>query len=171
MLILSWVPCRRNNSDKKKPRKIGSQSLAIDFGIPWSLMISLANNLATILAVYGCHSPKKCAYLVNRSTTTSIASFPWERGNPIMKFRKISSHTQVEIDNSWRRPAGETASYFCVWHTKHCHRFLYLLHHPKPVWIRGDAVVSAKGSWVPTQRRGIVFFYQFRNPPWKRWNN
>jgi hypothetical protein len=46
-LVQSLVPVRRNNSVHMLLVKMGSQSLTIDIGMPWSRMMPLKNALAT----------------------------------------------------------------------------------------------------------------------------
>jgi hypothetical protein len=51
------------------------------------------NVSATNLVVYGWERAKKCAYLLNMSTTTRIEVLPAEEGRPSMKSTVMSSQT------------------------------------------------------------------------------
>ena len=53
---------------------------------------------------------KKCANLVNLSTTTKMVSFPYALGNPPMKSIDMSDHTSVGIGRGWSNSAGAKVS-------------------------------------------------------------
>jgi hypothetical protein len=62
------MPDRRKISVQNVLVKTGSQSLTMELGMPWSLMMLLKKTLATETAVYGLPSGMKWAYLEKWST-------------------------------------------------------------------------------------------------------
>jgi hypothetical protein len=52
---------------------------------------------------------KKCANLVNRSTTTYIQSLPWTFGNPVIKSIDMLSHFCSRMGNGCSNPADGSA--------------------------------------------------------------
>jgi hypothetical protein len=67
--------------------------------MPCSYAMLSKKTRATVVAVYGCASETKCAYLEKRSTTVSTTVLPLTRGKPSMKFIATSAH----IDNGTSR--------------------------------------------------------------------
>jgi hypothetical protein len=71
--------------------------------MPCSYAMLSKKTRATVVAVYGCASEAKCAYLekrsTKRSTTVSTTVLPLTRGKPSMKFIATSAH----IDNGTSR--------------------------------------------------------------------
>lgn len=53
--------------------------------------MSFTNTSGSILAEQGWNKPKKWAYFDSLSTTTKIASIPWEGGKSVIKCMEISS--------------------------------------------------------------------------------
>lgn len=75
-MSLSFVPDMAKNSCQNLLTNIGSQSLIMDMGIPCNLTIFSTNFSTKILAVKGCVSVMKWAYLLSRSTNTKMVSLP-----------------------------------------------------------------------------------------------
>ncbi len=57
--------------------------------------------------------------LVNRSITTQITLYPEDKGKPSMKSIEMLSQGRTGIGRGWSNPAGETFSYFTLWHVSH----------------------------------------------------
>ena len=114
MLNLRAVPCRRKISLQNLLRKSLSRSKTMERGMPWSLTTSRTKAAATVIAVKGCLSPIKWAYLLNLSTTTKMVSLPSDFGNPSMKSKDISYQTCCGIDRGCNRPLRDKVEYlFC----------------------------------------------------------
>jgi len=64
------------------------------------------------MAVYGCASDLKWAYLLNLSTTKSMTLLPIDLGSPSMKSMDMSSHTLPRICIGCNRPGYGEESHF-----------------------------------------------------------
>ena len=106
MLRLIFVPTSSNRSFQKELVKLLSQSLIIVLGKPCSLNTSLKNNAANSLDDIVEVTVKKCANLVNLSTTTYVLSFPLTFGSLVMKTMETLSHFGSGIGIGWRSPVG-----------------------------------------------------------------
>ena len=92
MLGVKAIPTNLNNSCQKVLINQLSLSLTMVLGKPCSLNISLKNKYATFAALKSMEMEKKCANLVNLSTTTKIQSLSYALGNPVMKSIEMLSH-------------------------------------------------------------------------------
>ena len=99
---------------------LGSLSLTIDTGTPWSLMISTTYNLAYLSVEYVTLTGRKCADLVNQSIITQIESKPRVHlGNPTTKSMVMCSHFYTEIGRLCNKPVGLWCSILTYWQVKH----------------------------------------------------
>jgi hypothetical protein len=92
VLGVKVVPTILNNSYQKVLINRLSLSLTTVLGRPCSLKISLKNNSATCASLKSVAMEKKCANLVNLSTTMKIQSLPYALDNPVMKSMEMLSH-------------------------------------------------------------------------------
>jgi hypothetical protein len=97
VLGVKAVPTNLNNSCQKVLINRLSLSLTMVLGKPCSLKISLKNKSATCVALKSLAMEKKCANLVNLSTTTKIQSLPYALGNLVMKSIEMLSHLCSEV--------------------------------------------------------------------------
>jgi hypothetical protein len=104
------VPTNLNNSCQKVLINRISMSLTMGLGNPWSLKTSLKNTYATYAALKSMAMEKKCANLVNLSTTLKIQSFPCALGNHVMKSMKILSHLCFGMVKGFNSPTGWVCS-------------------------------------------------------------
>jgi hypothetical protein len=65
-----------------------------------------------VRAENGCDNGMKCTYLVNKSTTTSMQSKRWDRGNPSIKSIEIVCHTTLGTRKGWSNPGKWAQSGF-----------------------------------------------------------
>ena len=93
MLKLRVVLCTLKSSVQNLLRKILSRSETKERGMPWRQIISQIKMVTTVIVVKGRINLIKCAYLLERSTTTKMVSQPPIFGKPSIKSIKISSHT------------------------------------------------------------------------------
>jgi hypothetical protein len=120
LLCSSWREIDRGrNWERRREVKTGSQSLTIVLRMPCSLTMASKKTCATVVAVYGWPSGRKCAALENRSTTVRIADFPLTVGNPSTKLMAMSTPTVVGMSSGCKRPVGCSCSILLRWQTKH----------------------------------------------------
>jgi hypothetical protein len=96
-----------------------SLSLTMVLGKPCSLKISLKNKSATCVALKSVAMEKKCANLVNLSTTTKIQSFPYALCNPVMKSIEMFSHLCSGKGRGHNNPVGCVCSSLFTWQVVH----------------------------------------------------
>jgi hypothetical protein len=94
------------SSDQNWLVNIGSRSLIMESGIPWSLTTVLKIALAADVAIYGCPGVMKWADFENLSTTVRMIDFPLTRGNPLMKSIVTSTQIIDDMPSGCRRPVG-----------------------------------------------------------------
>jgi hypothetical protein len=92
VLGVKVVSTNLNNSCQKVLMNRLSLSLTMILGKPCILKNSLKKKYATYVALKYVAMEKKCANLVNLSTTTKIKSLPCAFGNPVMKSIEMLSH-------------------------------------------------------------------------------
>jgi hypothetical protein len=102
----SGRPTILNNSCQKVLMNRLSLSLTMVLGKPCSLKTSLKNNYATCAALKSVAMEKKCANLVNLSTTTKIQYLPCALGNPVLKSIDMLSHLCSGMGRGYNNPAG-----------------------------------------------------------------
>lgn len=157
MLIFKAVPCNLNNSFQKWLIKVGSLSLTIDIGTPCNRIISLTKISAIDLADYGCLITIKCPYLLNLSTTTSIASNPVDFGKPTIKSMLISSQIALGIGKGCSKPAREDAWYLLLWYTWHATTNSDFSLHSYPIKRLSDSSISSVYTRLPSHRITMKF--------------
>ncbi len=92
MLILSFDPIRFHKARQNLLVNFGSRSETMSFGRPWCLKMWEKNNLPVSWAVASSFVGMKCTILLNRSTTTMMASNPLDGGKLTMKSMDTLSH-------------------------------------------------------------------------------
>jgi hypothetical protein len=119
VLGVKVVPTNLNNSCQKVLMNRLSLSLTMVLGNPCSLKTSLKKKSATCVALKSVAMEKKCANLVNLSTTTKIQSFPCALDNPMMKSIEILSHLCSGMGECCNRPTGWVCSSLFSWQVVH----------------------------------------------------
>lgn len=124
MLFLNLVPWMVKNSFQNKLTKI------VSIWHKWlreSMMFytSHMNAATTCFAKNEWFKAMKWLYLLKRSTTTIMTSFPDDLGNPSMKSMEISSYTQCGVSNGCSNPPGARALLLFFWHITHFSTYAY----------------------------------------------
>ncbi len=104
VLILSFDPMRFHRGRQNLLVNFGFRSDTMSFGRPWCLNTCVKNNLPVSWAVALSLVGMKCAILLNRSTTTMIASNPLDGGKLTMKSMDTLSHSPSGIGNGCNNP-------------------------------------------------------------------
>jgi hypothetical protein len=151
VLGVKAIPTNLNNSCQKVLINRPSLSLTMVLGKPCSLKISLRNKSATCVALKSLAMEKKCANLVNLSTTTKIQSFSCALGNPMMKSIEMLSHLCSGMGRGCNNPVGCVCSSFFTWQVVHSlmwHITSYFIPFPYlPVCFDKSLVPSTGESW------------------------
>ena len=75
--------------------------------------------LVIVIAFKGWDSAHKCAYLVSLWTTTMMTLFPYDFGEPIIKYIETSIHLCLGMESGCRRLGVLIVSTLFCWKTKH----------------------------------------------------
>jgi len=86
-------------------------------GKPCNLIICSKYVCATVAAEKGCAKGRKCAYLLNLSTTIKMESLPLDFGRPSMKSMEMSSQIALGMGRGCNKPAGGDKSGLFLWQT------------------------------------------------------
>jgi hypothetical protein len=119
VLGVKAVPTSVDNSCQKVLMNLLSSSLTMVLGKPCSLKTSLKNKSVTCAALHFVVMEKKCANLVNLSTTTKIQSLPCALGNPVMKSMDMLSNLCSGMGSGCNNPAGGVCSSLFPWQVVH----------------------------------------------------
>jgi hypothetical protein len=119
VLGVNLVPTNLNNSCQKVLIDRLSMSLTMVLGKLCSLKIFVKNKYTTCAALNSVAMEKKCANLVNLSTTTKIQYLPCSIGNPLMKSIEMLSHLCSGMCRGCSNPAGCVCSSLFTWQVVH----------------------------------------------------
>jgi len=97
VLILSFDPIHFHKVCQNLLVNFGSRSETMSFGRPWCLKTCVKNNLPISWVVASSFVGMKCAILLNRSTTTMMASNALDGGKLAMKSMDTLSHDPLGI--------------------------------------------------------------------------
>jgi hypothetical protein len=105
VLILSSNPIRFHKARQNLLVNFGSRSKSMSFGRPWCLKTCVKNSLHVSSVVASSFVGMKCAILLNRSTTTMMASNPLDGGKLTMKSMDTLSHGPLGIGKGYNKLA------------------------------------------------------------------
>lgn len=103
----NWDLVSLNNSYQKVVMNLVSLSLTIFQGSPCKWNTSLKNKSTTCRAIYVWEIEKKCAKLINRSSTTKMSFLLLTWVKQVMKSMEIDSHKDAILTSYLRKASIE----------------------------------------------------------------
>jgi len=162
------VPCKRNNLLPKETEKY--QILITHNGV-WDPM-----QLDHLPCEYFCQGTSgvevfrgtKCPYLLNLSTTTKIASYPFELDSLTMKSILIYSHITSGIGKGCNKPCGEHAWFLFLWQITQPNTKLVIIFFV-PLQYNDWAILLYVMNIPECPSIGVVWMHQLGYPVGSDW--
>ncbi len=118
VFILSSDPMRFHKAHQNLLVNFGSRSDTMSLERSWCLNTCVKNNLFVSWAMALSLVGMKCVILLNRSTTTMIASNPLDGGKLTMKSMDTLSHSLLRINNGRNNPTYFLLNVQFCWQVK-----------------------------------------------------